>query len=569
MREIYVFILLMNMISLKVMSQVNLSQEGTANSYIVTELGFYSFKATKGNSTATLSNMGSAAWLWMSKADLISNVSYDVNSGMVSFNASNERGNVVIAGFDAGGNIVWSWHIWLTDDPRLNLHKVQSFYIMDRNLGAIANVEEDVKSYGLYYQWGRKDPFLGAKDLGSKASPGNETTAFSTATEYYIVNPLYVDRTFSAIANNDVSIPVGKSVDYAIANPTKFISYVGQVNSSSLGDWLNSEQIDNLWGFAGIDYNIATSKSIYDPCPLGFKVGHSGKKVFWVTDPGTGTPRLSQNPNIRYMEDTRSFVFPYENKDYYYPASGYRDDVGKLTSVGNDMWIWSSIRSDLAENNKWGAQAFRVYRNANVSPIAEYYTNQTERTRRARGNPCRCIKDDDPALPIKWGSLKIGKDNNGVKLNWTTLSEINNSHFNVLRSIDGVQFTPIGRINANKEQSYQFIDLQPNVGYNYYQLEQVDFDEKTDLSDPIAINFSSENERFSVYAPLEGDYVQVMFTNEKLGKKNIQIIDASGRLLLNSWLNLEIGQNIIELPVSLQKGVYIAKIGDTVTRFVK
>ena len=96
-------------------------------------------------------------------------------------------GSGAIAAYNASGQILWSWHIWVTDykpDPRgdvdvqtpVNKRKLKFEYnsssylpMMDRNLGAIAgyidfppNELEKSKTNGFYYQWSRKDPFIGS-----------------------------------------------------------------------------------------------------------------------------------------------------------------------------------------------------------------------------------------------------------------------------------------------------------------------------------------------------------------------------------------------------------------------
>ena len=62
----------------------------------------------------------------------------------------------------AGSTILWSWHIWVVDDNSFLLNPVDNGWsggiFMDRNLGAF-NSSSTSDSYGLYYQWGRKDPF--------------------------------------------------------------------------------------------------------------------------------------------------------------------------------------------------------------------------------------------------------------------------------------------------------------------------------------------------------------------------------------------------------------------------
>ncbi len=82
--------------------------------------------------------------------------------------------------------VAWSWHIWRTDAPA-EKEAAAGCTILDRNLGATSVTPGDVSSYGLYYQWGRKDPFVGAKELGinSTITGSSEPEAFGSLTATY------------------------------------------------------------------------------------------------------------------------------------------------------------------------------------------------------------------------------------------------------------------------------------------------------------------------------------------------------------------------------------------------
>jgi hypothetical protein len=143
-------------------SYLSLSSSGTANSYIVSGQGAYMFETVKGNSRTSVGNVISAEVLWESfgtdiqpqVGDLIKYVSY--NDGYIAFHTSDvfKEGNAVIAAKDASGTILWSWHIWLTDEPQGQVYYNNAGTMMDRNLGATSATPGDVGALGLLYQWG-------------------------------------------------------------------------------------------------------------------------------------------------------------------------------------------------------------------------------------------------------------------------------------------------------------------------------------------------------------------------------------------------------------------------------
>ena len=87
-------------------------------------------------------------------------------------------------------------------------------------------------------------------------------------------------------------------------------------------------------------------------------------------------------------------------------------------------------------------------------------------------------------LPITWASFTSAKQNNIVKQNWKVAEEVNNDHFEIQRSADGINFYSIGEVQsaANAGLDYTFIDMNPLQGNNYYRIKQVDKDEKITFS---------------------------------------------------------------------------------------
>lgn len=147
----------------------DLSAAGTANSYIAPRMQeIYLFDATvQGNGRATTGitpqklKGTSARLIWQTgtaERAVVCDVGY--NGSRISFRTGTAiGGNALIGLFDKDGDCIWSWHIWATNGA-LTTHVYPSGYVfMDRNLGAENLDPGDPASRGLYYQWGRKDPF--------------------------------------------------------------------------------------------------------------------------------------------------------------------------------------------------------------------------------------------------------------------------------------------------------------------------------------------------------------------------------------------------------------------------
>lgn len=330
----------------------DLSQYGTANSYIVSRAGYYKFKATQGRSQDRLYNASYAEVLWESfgtdlkptAGDLISDVEY--SDGYVSFNAKYDKGNAVVAVMDADSTILWSWHIWLTDQPAEQIYPNNAGVMMDRNLGATSAIPGDVKSLGLFYQWGRKDPFLGARSIDSQN--------FANSTGVW---PSYV-----------TSDAIYGTVEYATQNPTQFIS------SNSLNqEWLytGSEANDtSLWG---------SDKTIYDPCPLGWRVPDGGKNGVWNVS-GFG------DLDLEFDTENKGYHIPLSDNGLtaWYPASGYYEyNWPRVYDIGSYGHYWSATHLEDEQSAN-----YLYFTTWDITTVFTYYSAGT------RGHTVRCIKED-------------------------------------------------------------------------------------------------------------------------------------------------------------------------------
>ena len=254
--------------------------------------------------------------------DVVKNVSLSSDGLYINFTTGTKHGNAVIGAFDDAGTLIWSWHIW---HPETSPSSVQcytpyptasggrTFYMMDRNLGALNNNENDIKAYGLMYQWGRKDPFPGATELNESQS--------KVLFEGYVGENGY----------SFTSAEGGITVQGAVQNPMTYY-YKDSEN------WLQTPNY-NLWGNPNANTSVFPnpdlgSKSIYDPCPDGYRVPSqdawgqltTAEDATWVTNGGY----LNVGAN---------------GAKYFYPAAGKRwgdTEEGALGYAGEYGYYWVS-----------------------------------------------------------------------------------------------------------------------------------------------------------------------------------------------------------------------------------
>ena len=298
----------------------NLSKNESANCYIITAAGDYKFAPVKGNSDESVGAVAKAELYWetynndqeVAVNSVIASVGFE--DGFITFSTPEtlKSGNAVIAAKDANDVILWSWHIWIpATEIATNTFGIYNSPLMDRNLGALvaapADAEAPIESFGFFYQWGRKDPF-----------PGPAATSGSGFAKTTGPAPSQLD--------GDGSTDVCKiTLEQAIQNPL----LMGRCNN---GDWIVTAD-NTLW--------VDEAKTIYDPCPPGYRV----------------PARLSDQPlhsgdftaMTGWAESKANHVFMMGDPVAVFPFAGYLDDydpAGGVAKNGLRVLYWTAHKSD-------------------------------------------------------------------------------------------------------------------------------------------------------------------------------------------------------------------------------
>lgn len=313
----------------------DLGASSTANCYVVdgsvdaNKDKVFKFKAVKGNGSAAAGSIDNVVVLWetynttesVTANTVIAEADFEKKDGeddyWITFKMPStlHAGNAVIAAKDSGNNILWSWHIWV---PSTTLSTIEdatfaSSDVMDRNLGALVPAtatesEVPTTAFGLYYQWGRKDPFL-TSDWGR-----NTSVAFSYSSSTWV------------------------ETETAVQNPT--VLYKKKSDDGTY-NW-NSSEITTLWDDGG--------KTIYDPCPPGYKVDvyDSGKR-FWKYSDTSGWEANTTYGWVKFG----SIVFP---------LAGYTENLSAY-KVKERTVLWSATYKDKE-------RGYGVY----TSPLPSYHS---------------------------------------------------------------------------------------------------------------------------------------------------------------------------------------------------
>ena len=470
-----------NMNDGRVLVGKDLSAAGTqtANCYVVNTTDankWYRFKATiRGNGAATSAQISytgtdipandriapdNAALVWETregdKAPTLDYVGYSRNGYIVFKLGEATEGNAVVAAKN-GATTLWSWHIWTTAAFDRNGIKVQTyetrprnglasyaditkreFKMMDRNLGAASGTatkvaEEAIKTYGVYFQFGRKDPFPAAGVMvrtddadivpvydangnkilknsnqikNSTITKGTDQTAVKLQLAYAVENPLM----FILREDGDKAIAYGGDG----TNPSYNWIFAAHPAKSGVEGSVPWKASNKLWGSGltnestGLILETITDikKTIYDPCPYGYHMppqdtwtNFTTAAMAYKTDIVTEYNVVAADKNNQASKDIgfadnkfevwgRRFFAIGEaatadaGNVAFYPAAGYRHGTdGHINYIG-----WACI--------VWAASPYSATsQNAGYWDTSSNWVRSVNDTNRSSAFPVRCVQD--------------------------------------------------------------------------------------------------------------------------------------------------------------------------------
>lgn len=390
--------------------------ENTANCYIVNAPGYYRIPMVYGNgiknsSTNTESiNKGStfvnsdgstitkaylkennqtpnnAVLVWQDAYHLIDPKSVKINEHFIEFYIPKKyicEGNAVLAARDASGNILWSWHIWVTGEDNIvnktnveitnragskynfmslplgfchadtRKYPTRNIYItITQNGGSnkqatatIVQSSESLEILGVnapYFQYGRKDPFC--PSIGIK-----DTKTFKTL--YDLGDASYK---FTAVSN-------ATDTKTAISNPhTFYYILTSHWNTSDFLDFWDvgnsSQYLYDKSSNTSAVYNHDSKKSVYDPSPVGYKTPEPAAWTNFTTTGSDTTNSREWNVNGGFTQGWNFYTNSNKIAYDFWHALGYisvnAKNSGGLRGVGSNGLCWSCGPSTTATNGR-------------------------------------------------------------------------------------------------------------------------------------------------------------------------------------------------------------------------
>jgi hypothetical protein len=167
------------------------------------------------------------------------------------------------------------------------------------------------------------------------------------------------------------------------------------------------------------------------------------------------------------------------------------------------------------------------------------------------------INDGLSLLPVTYHHILATEYGNYVEIEWVTLSENNNSYFEVQKSTNGKDWRTIeiveGALNSYEAQSYKVADYSIESQMNYYRLKQVDLNGEESISEIVYAIVGKANKSFEVYAypnPTT-DYISLNGVDEN---SDIRILNLQGEIIIST-------NQTKNIPTTgLAAGIYLVQV---------
>lgn len=367
--------------------------ETTANCYVVNAAGYYKLPLVYGNALKNgtnntsaysggnfkdyknkpindpyINNADNATLVWSDGFYMFKDIKLDAGKKYLTFHIDPnylQQANAVLAVRDANDDIMWSWHIWVTEREINKTHTVKdwfdsnnTFELMSCNLGWVDGKNVYYNQRDIAYEFTQKGS--GKKAEMVVKQEGREFDYKDVGSTYYQwgrKDPLVAMRNWDAVGAGDFRLHETGHPDYGYRTETGGITLGDAIQHPNIyytrakiegGENWCKDNITVLWNnndSGGQDESTFSIKTIYDPSPRGFKVpvprafarftkGTNGDgSPYDPNKPGTGPGELNGYQESNEGKDNMYRVYIAGNgsgESIPFTATGQRADATGL-----------------------------------------------------------------------------------------------------------------------------------------------------------------------------------------------------------------------------------------------
>ncbi len=390
-----------------------------------------------------------------------------------------------------------------------------------------------------------------------------------TPTSVYVRNRLILTTGELRLDNDNDNTSGGRKIFIENPSPsaiTRTNGYIRSevVNGSSAVIW----RTNSVPGNYVIPFGFNSNASNY--IPFGFQVNSGIIDTIEVATYRTNAANLPWPPTVTHLNNLVGLPNEINTVDrfWYIGTSGSPPHTANLsfTATASELSGIVNPRAQRWIPHYWeyGYQGIQ----SNL-PNGTLVTNAT-----AFSNNWWTLASQSNPLSVELLSFTAQCSGSKALIRWTTSSEYNNSHFNLLKSYNGTEYTLLAKIDGQGTSSqishYSFTD-EPEREITFYKLLQVDFDGTETIYGPISLKGcqSSVSTDLQLLSASENQF-QFLFTTPQEGDYTFRIYASDSRLIYSGEFNCEQGLNILTVrPGNLPRALYVAEVLNPQQRIAK
>ncbi len=305
------------------------------------------------------------------------------------------------------------------------------------------------------------------------------------------------------------------------------------------------------------DLGSITAWSYVEPTTTFYNETYYLKRHFKVT--AQNTPSTNVTLRLYFRDDEFSELVTNSTLN-----SNSADDVFSLSDLKVTRYSGPNEDNSYSNNDFLCGSCFSLYTPSTGTPISPNLGSDVRYVEiSVPGFSEQWIhggKSNSSILPVELISFNASCVNDKTLLRWVTATETNNSHFIIEKSVNGIDFNEISRINgsgnSNDYIEYSFVDEVKSSKLVYYRLKQVDYDGTIETFNVISSSCLSNESTLSIYPNPFKD--KVLISNLKRGNYVFEVINSYGQKVL--LLNYKDVESVDLNTSNFSAGVYKVKI---------
>ncbi len=171
-------------------------------------------------------------------------------------------------------------------------------------------------------------------------------------------------------------------------------------------------------------------------------------------------------------------------------------------------------------------------------------------------------------VPVTFTSITGYRQDKNIVVDWKVENELNIDHYEIERSVKGDNFIKMGAHvatgnNGNGTALYQWVDVNPVTGDNFYRIKSVGIGNDIKYSEIVKVSMEAEPWMITIYPnPVRDHMIGISFNNLPQGDYDIRLFNLSGQLVLQERMTHPGGSQRKKIPVEagIAKGVYNLEI---------